>query len=142
MSVWIDAEAMSGVPQIGIEREPDDATTKYKVKRKGKKPQSLTFDKLRVSEKGQYGLAKTIDLSDLKKYKKEGWTRSERYNTSDEPKPPNNKKEMPCKGCSMQIACKAKWNPSEGLTCQAYRDWSGRGDYHPEQLQQKLKRVA
>ena len=150
MSVWIDAEAMSGVPQIGIEREPDDATTKYKIKkkrfikRKGKRFESqfLTFDELRVSEKGQYGLAKTIDLSDLKKYKKEGWTRSERYNTSDEPKPPNNKKEIPCKGCSMQIACKAKWNPSEGLTCQAYRAWIGSGDYNPSQIEMKLKRVA
>ena len=65
------------------------------------------------------------------------------YNHPDSPKPPNNKKEIPCEnGCPMQIACAAKWNPTEGLTCQAYRDWIGRGDYNPEQLQQKLKRVA
>jgi hypothetical protein len=64
------------------------------------------------------------------------------YSHPDCPKPPNNKKEIPCDSCPMKVACAAKWNPSEGLTCQAYRDWSGRGDYHPEQLQQKLKRVA
>ena len=64
------------------------------------------------------------------------------YNHPDQPKPPNNKKEIPCKGCSMQIACKAKWNPSEGLTCQAYRAWIGSGDYNPSQIEMKLKRVV
>ena len=65
------------------------------------------------------------------------------YNHPDQPKPPNNKKEIPCEnGCSMQIACKAKWNPSEGLTCQAYRTWIGSGDYNPSQIEMKLKRVV
>ena len=142
MSVWVDTEAMNGVPQVDIERKPDDATTKYKVKRKGKKPQFLTFDKLQVAEKVQYGLAKTIDRYDFKKYQEEGWIKRRLYNTSGDPQTPKNIKEVPCDTCPMKVACAAEWNPSEAINCQAYRDWIGRGDYNPNQIQEKLKRAA
>ena len=64
------------------------------------------------------------------------------YNCPDAPKPPNNKKEVPCDTCPMKLACAAEWNPSEAINCQAYRDWIGRGDYNPNQIQEKLKRAA
>jgi hypothetical protein len=114
MSVWIDAESMGGIEQITVSINGDRET------------------------------AKVINKSDWAEYKKNGYQKHERvYSKPDEPKPPNNKKEIPCEnGCPMQIACRAKWNPSEGLTCQAYRAWIGSGDYNPSQIEMKLKRVA
>jgi hypothetical protein len=113
MGVWIDSESMGGIEQITVNLNGDRKT------------------------------AKSINKSDWAEYKKKGYQKQERvYSTPDEPKPPSNKKEIPCEGCPMQIACTAKWNPSEGLTCQAYRAWIGSGDYNPSQIEMKLKRVA
>ena len=65
------------------------------------------------------------------------------YNCPDNnPKPPNNKREMPCKDCSMQTACAAKWNPAEQIDCLALRNWYNSGNYEDSEIEFKLKRVA
>ena len=62
------------------------------------------------------------------------------YNSSENPKPPNNVRPMPCLDCSMQTACRADWNPSEGLECAALRTWYSTGNYKDSQIEHLLKR--
>ena len=60
-----------------------------------------------------------------------------RYNISDIHYGAQNKKELPCEGCSMYDICR-----TEGIECRAFRNWVSTGDYDIEYRELKLRKCA
>jgi len=78
-----------------------------------------------------FSWAKTdTSFMSLKKYNPE----SAEYNTVDNHLGPDNKREMPCVGCSNEVTCAAK-----GLECSAFRNWSAKGDFKDSDIQRYLR---
>ena len=64
-------------------------------------------------------------------------TDSRVYNTPDYHYGANNKKELPCKGCSMYTIC-----CDEKIECRAFRNWVSTGDYDIKYRELKLRKCA
>ena len=62
---------------------------------------------------------------------------SKRYNISDIHYGAINKKDIPCRGCSMFMICR-----SEKIECRAFRNWVSTGDYNIEYRELKLRECA
>ena len=59
------------------------------------------------------------------------------YNTHDYHYGANNKKEIPCRDCSMYDICR-----TEGIECRAFRNWVSTGDYKIKYRELKLRKCA
>ena len=59
------------------------------------------------------------------------------YNTPDYHYGANNKKEIPCRGCSMFTVCR-----DEKIECRAFRNWVSTGDYDIKYRELKLRKCA
>ena len=60
-----------------------------------------------------------------------------RYNISDIHYGAQNKKELPCRDCSMYTICRDK-----KIECRAFRNWVSTGDYDIEHRELKLRMCA